>query len=65
MIITYDDKPRYGIINEKCSRLYPGARVRVLRYLKDADRYEVKNTEGEYQCFIKPNEFEWEQNKIE
>lgn len=63
MVINYDDVPRYGIINKECSRLYPGARVQILRFLTDAKRYEVKNTEGEYVCFVKPNEFEWEQNK--
>ena len=61
MVITYDE-PRYGIINDKCSRLYPGARVQILRYLKNANRYEVKNTEGEYVCFVKPDEFEIEPN---
>ena len=51
MAITYTE-PKYGIINDKTSRLYPGCKVQILKYVESTGQYLVKNVESNYTCVI-------------
>lgn len=52
MIDYSEQTPVYGIINDNCSRLYPGAKVQVLAYLETTKQYRVKNVDSEYTCDV-------------
>ena len=57
-MINYAGREVYGIISEECSRFYPGATVRVLKYLEDTDSYQVKNPDSDYTCIVSAKDIE-------
>lgn len=46
MAIVYTE-PKYGIINDKTSRLYSGCKVQILKYVESTKQYIVKSVESE------------------
>ena len=47
------EEPKCAIVRETASRLYPGCRVQLLKYIESTDQYRVKNVESNYICYIK------------
>lgn len=58
------NEKRYAIVKESCSRLYPGCKVELLRYLKSVDRYIVRNIESDYTCDVNAGDLEVIDNKL-
>ena len=52
---------KYAVVKESASKLYPGARVEILDYIKSTDEYRVKNVESNYTCEIKSKDLEIEE----